>query len=88
MVVACSCLKEAYRGVLAPDPSATRFVHLTGDFDTMKARMAGRSGHFMKESLLRSQFEALEAPSYALTLDAARSPDFLAQRVLDVLALP
>jgi gluconate kinase len=42
----------------------------------------------MKESLLRSQFEALEAPSYALTLDAARSPDFLAQRVLDVLALP
>jgi len=88
MVVACSCLKEAYRGVLAPDPSAIRFVHLKGDLDTLRARMAGRSGHFMKESLLRSQFEALEAPSYALTLDAARSPDFLAQRVLDVLALP
>jgi gluconokinase len=81
-------LKEAYRGVLAPDPARREVRPPQGGPRLIRARMAGRSGHFMKESLLRSQFEALEEPSDALTLDAARSPDFLAQRVLDVLALP
>ncbi len=87
-VVACSALKAAYRLVLAPDPSGTRFVHLRGDFDLIQGRLGGRSGHFMKDSLLRSQFEALEAPADALTLDAALAPDVLAQRILSVLALP
>jgi len=50
--------------------------------------MAGRSGHFMKEELLRSQFETLQAPASALTLDAALAPGVLTHRICEVLGIP
>jgi gluconokinase len=88
VVAACSALREEYRLLLAPDPSGVRFVHLRGDYELLRARMAGRTGHFMKESLLRSQFEALEAPAYALALDAAQEPGVIIKRIQEILALP
>jgi gluconokinase len=88
VVVACSALKEAYRLVIAPDPSGVRFVHLRGDYSLIKDRLGGRSGHFMKESLLRSQFETLEEPAYALTLDAAQGPAVIISRIREVLGIP
>jgi gluconokinase len=88
VVAACSALKASYRRVLAPDPGNTRFVHPHGDFELMRTRLAGRSGHYMKEGLLRSQFEALEAPAEALALDAAQPADVLMARILEVLSLP
>ncbi len=88
VVAACSSLREAYRLVLAPDPSNARFVHLRGTYDLIRSRMAGRSGHYMKESLLRSQYDALEEPPYALTLDAALAPDVLVERIREVLGVP
>lgn len=87
-VVACSALKEAYRIALAPDPSNVRFVHLAGDYSLIHGRLAGRTGHFMKENLLRSQFETLEAPGYALTLDAAKGSAVLVDRIREVLGIP
>jgi len=87
-VVACSALKEAYRLALAPDPSGVRFVHLRGDYSLIRDRLGGREGHFMKESLLRSQFETLEEPAYALTLDAAQAPGVLMSRIREVLGIP
>jgi len=87
-VVACSALRQAYRLALAPDPSDTRFAHLSGDFALIRGRLGGRSGHFMKEGLLKSQFEALEAPADALSLDASLAPDVLINRILNVLGLP
>jgi carbohydrate kinase (thermoresistant glucokinase family) len=88
VVAACSSLRESYRLVLAPDPGGVRFVHLRGDYALIGGRMAGRSGHYMKESLLRSQFEALEAPAYALTLDATQAPDVLVTRIQKALGVP
>jgi carbohydrate kinase (thermoresistant glucokinase family) len=88
VVVACSALKESYRLALAPDPGPVRFAHVRGDYSLIKERLGGRSGHFMKESLLRSQFETLEEPAYALTLDAAQAPDVLISRIREVLGLP
>lgn len=88
VVVACSALKEAYRLVLAPETASARFVHLSGDFELIRGRMAARSGHYMKEGLLRSQFDALEAPSHALTLEAALEPGVLIKRIREVLLLP
>lgn len=87
-VVACSALKEAYRRLLTPDPAGARYVHLRGGFALIRERLGGRSGHFMGETLLRSQFETLEEPAYALTLDAAEAPDVLMNRILKVFALP
>lgn len=87
-VVACSALKASYRLMLAPDPANIRFVHLRGEFALLAGRLGERSGHFMKEGLLKSQFEALEAPTDALTLDAALPPNILNNRILEALALP
>jgi len=37
-------------------------VFLYGEFSTIHSRMSARSGHFMPDTLLRSQFDALEDP--------------------------
>jgi gluconate kinase len=42
----------------------------------------------MKESMLRSQFEALEEPVDALTIDARLAPDEIARRIQGALGLP
>jgi carbohydrate kinase (thermoresistant glucokinase family) len=88
VVVACSALREAYRQVLAPETASARFVHLSGDFELIRGRMGSRTGHFMKESLLRSQFDTLEAPLHALALDAAQAPGVLIKRIQETLHLP
>ncbi len=70
-VVACSCLKKAYRDVVrGPGGADVRFVYLAIDPETAAQRVSGRRGHFFDESLVASQFDALEPPSLALTLDA------------------
>ena len=86
-VVACSALKEAYRRTLAPDPANIRFVHLAGTFHMIASRLAARSGHFMRETLLESQFEALEEPVYALRLEASEPTSAHVSRIREVLAL-
>jgi carbohydrate kinase (thermoresistant glucokinase family) len=88
VVAACSALRESYRAVVAPDTACARFVHLRGDAHVISGRMAARRGHYMKGSLLRSQFETLEEPPYALTLDAALAPDVLIGRIQKVLGIP
>jgi gluconokinase len=63
-IVACSALRRAYRdrlrAVAGPD---LRFVYLDADPETMRARVAGRRGHYMPASLVDSQFAALEPPN-------------------------
>jgi gluconokinase len=87
VVLACSALRETYRSAIAPDPANRRFVYLKGDFELLKVRLAGRSGHYMKEPMLRSQFETLEEPQDALTIDAALAPDEIAGRIKGALGL-
>ena len=87
-VVACSALREAYRVALTPDPANRRYVHLRGDFALIRGRISGRSGHFMKEALLRSQCDALEEPLDALALEVAQAPRVLIDRIRSVFGLP
>ena len=62
-VVACSALRRAYRDRLrAGVGPALRFVYLKASPDLMRARVAGRKGHYMPASLVDSQFAALEPP--------------------------
>lgn len=65
-VLACSALKKPYRDTLRLELPHTVFVHAQGSFETLLARMQSRyaqGSHFMPDTLLRSQFDALEAPS-------------------------
>ncbi len=60
--IACSCLKKAYRDYLRSLHKDLYFLYLKGDKATILAHMQNREGHFMKESLLNSQFSTLEEP--------------------------
>lgn len=61
-VLVCSALKKRYRDRLRAGNQNVRFLWLHGDFDQVMARMRQRKGHFMPETLLQSQFSALESP--------------------------
>ncbi|HKB57341.1 MAG TPA: gluconokinase [Lacunisphaera sp.] len=73
-VFTCSALKEKYRRVLLQGTSAVSLVHLAGDPTTIRARVSQRPGHYLKADLVQSQFEDLEAPTDALTLDIQQPP--------------
>ena len=76
VVLACSALRETYRKMLREgisDAESIRFVYLKGTYDVIDKRLNTRAGHFMPESLLASQFAALEEPdsSEAFVADAS-----------------
>jgi len=86
VVLACSALKKRYREVLDAGPEV-RVVYLKGDFDVISRRLAARSGHFVSPALLHSQFQILEEPENALTVDADRAPEEIVQEIVEKLAL-
>ncbi|MFY9645817.1 MAG: gluconokinase [Terriglobales bacterium] len=74
VVLACSALRASYRTALRKGVSDDRsllFIYLKGTYEQIDARLRHRAGHFMPESLLKSQFAALEEPdsSEALVID-------------------
>jgi gluconokinase len=70
-IFGCSALRQRYRDVLCNhgDDKAVVFVYLNGSFELIRRRLAARTDHFFDANLLRSQFDALEAPADALTVD-------------------
>ena len=88
LVLACSALKERYRRVLQQAQPAARvhFVYLQGDFATILRRMQRRKGHYMKASMLESQFRDLEEPADAVVVSVDRSVPASVQQALAGLA--
>jgi gluconokinase len=91
VVLACSALKRRYRDILREghsDPRQLRFVYLKGSFDSIYQQIHARAGHYMPESLLQSQFQALEPPdsTEALTVEID-NPDNVVQAIVVVLGL-
>ncbi|PNS21499.1 hypothetical protein CAC42_1278 [Sphaceloma murrayae] len=66
VVVTCSGLKKSYRDVLRSVPSGSgikvHFVYLSLPEEVLYQRVRERVGHYMKESMVRSQIEVLEVP--------------------------
>lgn len=67
-VLACSALKDTYRDTLMKASPDTRLIYLKVPLEAVRQRMKQRHGHFMKASMLESQFEALEEPTDTKTL--------------------
>jgi gluconokinase len=44
-------------------------IHLKGSYELVRSRLLAREGHYMRENLLQSQFDALEEPGDAVVLD-------------------
>lgn len=82
LVLACSALKERYRQTLLNGNEGGQVVYLKGSYDLIRSRMLGRSGHFMKPELLQSQFETLEEPIDAVTVDISRPVNEIVKDIL------
>lgn len=81
-IFTCSALKESYRRILLDGAEGVVPVFLAGDYNTILQRVGQRTGHYMKTDMVRSQFEALEAPQGALTLDISQTPEVILAKVL------
>ena len=80
-VVACSALRRKYRRILAAGVADVRFVYLKGDVETIKERMASRGRHYMKATMLESQFSSLEKPDDAIEIDVGNAPQDIVERI-------
>jgi len=81
VILACSALRQVYRERLAQGLDDVRWIHLEGSFQLIASRLAARKHRYMPASLLRSQFETLEAPTDALVVDITDPPEMLARRI-------
>ncbi len=83
-VIGCSALKRAYRDRIREGAGGpVLFVHLDGSRELIRSRMSSREGHFMPESLVESQFAALEVPgadelAFTVSIDQPL-PDLVAE---------
>lgn len=82
-VLACSALKRKYRDELSAE--GVRFVYLKGDYDLIEQRLHARRGHFASDSILKSQFEDLEQPDDAITVDIDKKPEAIVSEIIDKL---
>lgn len=86
-VLACSALKESYRQGLLKDTTRTSLVYLRGNYELIRKRMQQRSDHFFDPDMLKSQFETLEEPQDALTIDIDEPPHVIVAEIIQKLGL-
>ena len=89
-VIACSVLKRSYRDVLMGGRPDVRLVYLKGDETLIARRIANRREHFMPQSLLHSQFEALEEPDLdekPIIVSIAPQPREIVAQILSALGI-
>jgi gluconokinase len=80
-VLACSALGSRHRARLLRGLDDVRLVHLVGDPDLIRRRMAARRGPAGPE-LLDSQLATLEPPAGAITVDVAPPIDEVVEHAL------
>lgn len=92
IVLACSALKASYREILSEksvggasqNEKRVIFVYLSGSYDLIEKRLLRRQieeGHWLKKSLLQSQFDALEPPHDALWVEIDRSLEEIVEQI-------
>jgi gluconokinase len=86
-VITCSALKEKYRKQLQIDEQKIRWIHLKGTYSLISKRLRQRENHFMKQDLLRSQFEILEEPENAIVIDTHANPRKIVTEIKRLLRL-
>ena len=84
--MACSALKRSYRARLRVDDGVI-FVHLAVSRALIERRLKQRKDHFINPALAESQFDTLEPPQTALTLDASLPPAVLVEQVRKALGI-
>jgi gluconokinase len=86
-VLACSTLKECFRQQLMDGNVGVQNIYLKDSYDLIRSRTEKWTDHYMKPQMLRSQFEVLEEPTNALTMDISMSVDDIVQGVISRMLL-
>jgi ribose 5-phosphate isomerase A len=88
-IITCSALKREYREIVIGNRPEVRLVYLRGGRSLIAERLAGRHGHFMPPSLLKSQIDTLEEPGPdedPLVVDVEPPPGQIAEEIIRLLA--
>jgi gluconokinase len=89
-VVTCSALRRSYRDILRGAQANVRFLHLSGTQESIGARMAARTSHFMPTSLLASQLatlEPLEGDEDGVVINITGTPEEIVTSAVKALGL-
>jgi len=86
-VLACSALRERYRQQLLEGNAGVQIIHLKGSYELIWSRMSIRKDHYMKPHMLQSQFDTLEEPATALTIDISMPAEDVMKEILQHLGL-
>ncbi|EFR03729.1 hypothetical protein MGYG_06727 [Nannizzia gypsea CBS 118893] len=89
VVATCSALKHKYRDVIrvaayGHPTIKIHFIYLRAPEEVLLQRVRQRKGHYMKSTMVHSQFEMLEEPDSewdTLSVDCAASPAEVQRRV-------
>ena len=81
VVLACSALKSSYRQMLWQDAEQMRLVYIKSSFELIQKRLQQRQNHFMAIDLLKSQFDTLEEPKNALTIDSNQPASVIVEQI-------
>lgn len=84
-ILGCSALKEAYRAALSNN-NRVDWVYLSGNYDLIYQRMQERN-HFMDASMLQSQFDTLEIPSYGMHVSICNTPSVVVSEIMSKINL-
>ena len=87
VILACSALKASYRQKLLLDSKYIKLIYLKGSFEVIQGRLQQRQNHFMSEKLLGSQFDDLEEPADAISVDVSKSVENIVQDILEKLRM-
>lgn len=85
LIIASSALKESYRDLLDGDlpMDQVQWIFLYGNYELLYQRIEDRKGHFMPESLLKSQFEALEVPHRnVVAVEVDKTPELIVDEIV------
>lgn len=83
-IIACSALTKSIRNSIREGAKdGCEFVFLKGNYGLIERRIKSRDNHFMKAGLLTSQFETLEEPTNALTIDIEHPPGQICELIVN-----
>lgn len=87
VVLACSALKQSYRQFLMLDSDRVQLVYLKGSYQLIYNRLQMRQNHYMSAELLNSQFDLLEEPTEAISVDISAPTQVILQTIESALKL-
>ena len=86
VILACSALTKLVRSRLREGlDQDCAFIHLHGDQNSIHNRLTARKGHFFRADLLASQFETLEIPEGAVSLDIELPIEVLTEQLCEII---